>query len=183
MGSLRICCEFLDFKWVWHSLCDGYKVEENGLTLKNICAGDSSWSRWAYTQPFPTEGKHTLSIKINRKRLDQGWLGIGVIRKSFVEKTKTKEGGFKIYSNHAIFVDPSWNAIESHFNLLSLDISKQSQIKEKDIVRMTVNNDKRSIEFFVNSDTVPFARGNWEFLDYEPLCGYAILTSRNDEVS
>merc|ERR1712018_643770 len=109
--SLHICLQYLDFKWVWHTLCDGYEVIDNGLSIRNVHSGDSSWSRWAYTQPFPTQGVHTLSIKINQKRLDQGWLGIGVIRKSFVEKTKTKEGGFKIYSNHAIFVDPSWNAI------------------------------------------------------------------------
>merc|ERR1712048_1137342 len=133
------------------------------MGIKNTHTGESSWSRWAYTQPFPTEGVHTLKIKINQKRMDQGWLGIGVIRKSFVETTRSKEGGFKIYSNHAIFVDPSWNANEAHFNLLSLDISRQSQIKENDICKITVDNNKKTILYFVNDETIPFAEGKKKY--------------------
>jgi len=182
-NSMGVIGSFLQYDWVWKSLHSCYKVHENGMTVTSDRPGSSSWNTWAFTDPFPLKGRCTLRIKIDHKREDSGWIGIGVIRKSFVEKAKKTDGGFKVYSKHAIFVDPSWNAHEPHFNLHTLDVEKQGAMKKGDEVTIIVDNDAKTIHFFCNEDTTPFAEGNWEHLNYEPLCGYCILTSNKDCVS
>jgi len=50
-----------------------------------------------------------------------------------------------------------------------------------DEIRITVDNEKKEIFFYLNQETEPFAEGNWSKLNYEPLCGYAILTTQHDQ--
>jgi len=180
---LHVIWKFLEIKWRWNSYYNDYSVSENGLILRNVCDGDSNWSRWAFTNSFPREGRTAMSIKIDQKRPEKGWIGLGVIRSSYAEAARLGNGGFEVYSQHAIFVDPSWDNHESHFNLISLDVQKQSTMGTGATICTVVDNDRKSIEFFYNEETTPFAVGDWSKINYEEVCGYVILTTKNDQVT
>jgi len=180
---LNIIWKFLEIKWKWRSYYSDYSVSESGQVLRNDSTGDSNWSRWAFTNPFPEEGRTTMSIKINKKREEKGWIGLGVVRSDFAHQAQGGNGGFEVYSQHAIFVDPSWDNHESHFNLISLDVRKQSLLGTGDTICTVVDNDRKSIEFFCNEEAIPFAVGDWSKLDYESVCGYVILTTKDDQVT
>eukprot|EP00494_Astrolonche_serrata_P032566 UN32835 len=180
---LSIISQFVMNEWQWHTLSSDYKIEPNGLTIIDETQNSSNWNSWAYTDPFPTTGVSELRVRIDKKRSDRGWLGLGVIRKSFVEKSESGDGGYNVYSQHSIFIDPTWNAKEPHFNLKRLDITKQQNMSEGDEITIVVNNNTREVHFYLNDEVKSFAEGNWKKLNYEPLCGYAILTTNGDQFS
>eukprot|EP00494_Astrolonche_serrata_P006578 UN06602 len=110
-----------------------------------------------------------------------GWLGVGVVRKSFAEGATAGDGGFGLYSQHAIFIDPSWDAKEPHFNLKRLNTDVQKSMYIGDVITIVVNNNTKEIHFYKNDDKEAFAEGDWAKLNYEPVCGYAILTTNEDK--
>lgn len=183
-NSISVILSYLKQNWSWRTLYpDEYEISEDNLTVVNHSQGSSSWSRWAFTDAFSQTGSSKITIRINHKRPDHGWLGIGVIRKSFVEQATATDGGFKVYSKHALFIDPSWNANEPHFNLKYLNVSKQNSMKSGDTVTLVVDNISERILFYLNKERKHFAEGDWSVINYEPVCTYVILTSKNDKLS
>jgi len=96
--ALSIVCEFVVNEWQWKTLKSQYHITNGGLTVKDVTSEASNWHNWAYTNQFPSTGINELRVRIDRKRADRGWLGVGVIRKSFVDKSKKNEGGYSVYS-------------------------------------------------------------------------------------
>jgi len=123
-----------------------------------------------------------LTIKIANKRADSGWLGIGVIATKYIETAQPQDGGFKMYNKNAMFIDPSWNEDEPHFNLTYLDIERQHAMGKGDSVTIVVDNSAKRILFYRNDENTHFAEGNWKHVKYQQVSGYAILTTTNDEL-
>eukprot|EP00494_Astrolonche_serrata_P024440 UN24698 len=181
--TLSIISEYAITEMQWQVGCGDYKIAPHGLTIENESQNSSNWNTWAYTDAFPETGVSELRVRIDKKRSDSGWLGLGVIRKSFVERSDPSDGGYAVYNKHCMFIDPSWYLNESHFNLKNLDVKKQQQMKEGDEITMVVNNNTKELSFYLNDERKSFAQGNWKKFNYEPLCGYAILTSNGDQFS
>jgi len=195
---LGIILDYCEHRWSWHSVHSDYTISDDGFKVINQQEGDSNWAKWAYTEPFPDEGVHKLTIKIVNKRADSGWLGIGVIATDYIETAQPQDVGFKMYNKNAMFIDPSWNEDEPHFNLTYLDIERQVSrmfpeqlhvfimfqhaMGKGDSVTIVVDNTAKRIFFYRNDENTHFAEGNWEHVKYQQVSGYAILTSTNDEL-
>eukprot|EP00494_Astrolonche_serrata_P023395 UN23653 len=144
---LSIISEFVVEAWEWDSNSDDFNVSSDGQVISNETERASNWDSWAHTDPFPETGISELRFRIDKKRNNRGWLGVGVIRKSFVEKCTKLDGGYSVYNKHAIFIDPTWHSKEDHFNLKGLDVEKQMSISEGDEITIVVNNNTKEILF------------------------------------